>query len=85
MALSRAEFLASMYHFVGSPVESDETTLSVGAGHVLIRYTADTSRRLGGLLLLPSAVVTLSFYGTDETNRQNFLARFDRIFQRGGG
>jgi hypothetical protein len=42
-------------------------------------------RRLSGLLSLPRAQVTISFRGYGAAEEAEFLQRFDRVFQRGGG
>ncbi len=42
-------------------------------------------RRLSGLLSLPRAQVTISFRGHGAEEEADFLQRFDRVFQRGGG
>jgi hypothetical protein len=42
-------------------------------------------RRLSGLLSLPRAEVTISFRGHGAEEEADFLQRFDRVFQRGGG
>ncbi len=42
-------------------------------------------RRLGGLILLPQARVTLVLATVPESARAAFLRSFDIAFQRGGG
>ncbi|MDH3476644.1 MAG: hypothetical protein OEM59_23445 [Rhodospirillales bacterium] len=42
-------------------------------------------RRLGGLLAVPRARVTITFEGYDPAAEAEFVERFDRAFQRGGG
>ncbi len=50
-----------------------------------VSYRARSDQRLGGLLTLPQAIVTLAFVDVDERARTEFMLRFDRVFQRGGG
>lgn len=61
-------------------VEIDE-----GGAPVSITFEQQEGATLGGLLALPRAHVTLAFKSMDEEHRAQFLARFDRAFQRGGG
>jgi hypothetical protein len=54
-------------------------------GTVLLRFDALANRRLGGLLSMPQASITLDLGNLPENARDKFLKRFDIAFQRGGG
>jgi hypothetical protein len=65
--------------------EQTEVSIPAGGKSVHIRFAAQEGATLGGLLALPRARVTLIFNGMGESEREAFLVRFDRAFQRGGG
>lgn len=87
MSITRAEFAASLAAVApdacldGHGVARFET----GDGCVVIRFEELPRRRLGGLVSMPQARVTLDFSELAEPKRQAFLRRFDIAFQRGGG
>ena len=91
MSVSRAEFLASLEH-VGSVREiADGQWLyaldgaGLEQGQATITFAPAPSVRLGGLLELPRARVTIRFDGGSTQARASFLRRFEIAFQRGGG
>ena len=87
MSLSRDEFAMSMAAFLGTaaPTASDTHTVAAGGGTVVISYRALPGVRLGGLLALPRAEVSLDFAGLGAADKTAFLRRFEIAFQRGGG
>lgn len=87
MSLSRGEFEKSIAALAGGAVEIVDgvASLSEGGGSVAIAFDALPPKRLGGLLLLPQARVTLHVSGLDEPAAVAFLQRFELAFQRGGG
>ncbi len=85
MSLSRAEFERSMLVLNGSLFPASEYKLVCGGGHVTIAYHELPGVRLGTLLALPRARLTIAFDGADLSARETFLRRFDLAFQRGGG
>lgn len=88
MALGIADFHRGLKALAPelSPGGADAAvSIALDGAQVRIEYEALESARLGGLLALPRARVTLTFAGQDEPARARFLARFDRAFQRGGG
>ena len=87
MALSRSEFEASMAALCGSACEGKDGALRValGGGTVSIAHRPLAPVRLGGLLDLPRAEVTLAFEAVGEAEARAFLRRFEFAFQRGGG
>jgi hypothetical protein len=68
-------------------LEHGQVEVHIPAGRSKVQIVYETLQRatLGGLLSLPRAKVTLHLDGLDEAERQTFLARFDKAFQRGGG
>ncbi len=62
-----------------------DVRIPVGKSDVRIFYEPLEGATLGGLLALPRARVTLFLEGLDANERDIFLTRFDRAFQRGGG
>lgn len=87
MSATREEFVQSLAVLLGRTVAIDELPLRValGAGSVVIAREPLPGVRLGGLLELPRAAVTLTFDGVGDEARAAFLRRFDVAFQRGGG
>ena len=87
MALSRGEFEASLAALGGEPRRCNDGSvrLPLGGGTVAIVYRLLDPVRLGGLLELPRAEVTLVFNEVDDANARAFLRRFELAFQRGGG
>ena len=87
MALSRREFEASMAALCGAVCRGEDGHISValGGGTVAITHRSLAPVRLGGLLELPRAEVTLEFDAVAEADARAFLRRFELAFQRGGG
>jgi hypothetical protein len=86
MSLSRTEFAKSVAALApATPLAGDSLRLPLGTGHVTIAFEARPPRRLGGLLEMPQALVSLAFEGVGEEDATRFLHRFDIAFQRGGG
>jgi hypothetical protein len=87
MALSRGEFEASLAALGGEPQRCDDGSvrLPLGGGTVVIVYRPLDPVRLGGLLELPRAEVTVAFEAVAEPDARAFLRRFELAFQRGGG
>lgn len=87
MSLSLSEFQASLGKLLGTEIEAEEPSVRhpLAKGCVEIRFVPLPSLRLGGLLELPRAKVSLSFDDVEDDDRAAFLARFDLAFQRGGG
>lgn len=87
MSLSRGEFEKSIAALATGKIAIDDgvARLAEGDGRIEIAFHALPPRRLGGLLLLPQARVTLDVQGLDEAAAVAFLQRFELAFQRGGG
>ena len=87
MSLSAAEFAASIAKL------GDYRTTTAGypvfdlapAGRVTVSFEPAPPKTLGGLLVLPQAIVTLSFEDASDAACEAFVGRFDIAFQRGGG
>lgn len=88
MTLSTGEFAKSMAAFAGDDVVINDGRATVavdGAGVAVITYEPLPPRRVGGLLDLPQAKVTITLSGVAPAASDAFLKRFDIAFQRGGG
>ena len=90
MSLTFQDFLRSVAVLEGDG--PDRTTamekavrLPAGGGFVDIQFEKLEDVRLGGLLALPRARVSLRFWDVPENEIKKFVARFDMAFQRGGG
>lgn len=55
-----------------------------GDRSIRITVTPSAPRRIA-LLELPRCLVSLEFEGFTEAAQREFLARFDRVYQKGGG
>ncbi len=88
MSLDLAEFHRSL-KTLSPDVMLDEGAMDVliaaDKAEIRIVYEPLENATLGGLLFLPRAKVTLHMDGLGEAEREAFLARFDKAFQRGGG
>ena len=87
MSLTLAEFHKSIAVLAGEDRSGNGNSveLLVEDGTARINYDALPGARLGGLLELPRAKVSIAFEGLSEPQRRAFLARFDLAFRRGGG
>ena len=88
MALTLDEFHRSLKTLApGMDIQDAQTefTLPAGPSQVRIVYEALEGAKLGGLLALPRARVKLHLENLDQEQRDAFMARFDKAFQRGGG
>ena len=62
----------------------DIVLIETPAGALRIRLSPQGERRIASLRL-PVTVIEFSFPGWTQPRVDEFLARFDRCFQRGGG
>ena len=87
MSLSAAEFASSISLMgAGRNSYTGAKVFELPSGTVEISYEAIAGVRLGGLLALPRAKVSLKFsHGITPSDRAAFVRRFDIAFQRGGG
>ncbi len=87
MGLTRAEFLRSLPEAVGHPnyrIEGDRIEIADSAGPILILLVPARARRIG-MLSLPVTRVEFRFGEMPQAQRDRFMTRFERYFQRGGG
>ena len=87
MTLSREEFLRTLPAAVGRmpcTIEGDLLRLDDGKRCVTFRLSDVEPRRIGALSL-PALNVEFLFIGYTKAQRQAFMDRFERYFQRGGG
>jgi len=86
MALTPAEFAAGLSHLRGvAASESGEYVVQLPGGTATLNFEPLPDVRLGGLLALPRAKISLAFSGCSPEARAAFMRRFDLAFQRGGG
>jgi hypothetical protein len=87
MSLTVGEFRHTIVPLVGEPLVAGctEVKIAVGSGTVVVGYDPRPSVRLGGLIDMPRAIVSLTFAGVSAAERSAFLTRFDLTFRRGGG
>ncbi len=87
MGLSRQEFfrtLPTVVENLSSKIEGNRITIGWFRGSVVINLGSETDRKLGSLTV-PTMNVEFQFIGLNPSDRDGFLAHFDRYFQRGGG
>jgi hypothetical protein len=87
MGLTRNEFLRTLPEAVGHPdyrIDGDRIEIEDPAGPILIQL-GPAEERLIGMLRLPLIRVVFQFGGMHRADRERFMSRFERHFQRGGG
>ena len=87
MGLTRAEFLRSLPEALGHPhyrIDGDRIEIEDPAGPIRILLGPAEERRIG-MLRLPVIRVGFQFGEMPRTERDRFMGRFERYFQRGGG
>ena len=87
MGISHADFFRSLPAAIepGSFRLVDDTVwIETPAGELQIRLSPQGERRIAALRL-PVTVIEFSFPGWTQDRVNEFLARFDRYFRRGGG
>jgi len=87
MSLAEHEFVTGCKRLAGDgdTVTAHQANIAVGQGDVEIRYSPLPGVRLGGLLELPRANVTLHYNGVGTEEQNAFTHRFEMTFHRGGG
>lgn len=90
MSCTLAEFHTGLERLTGAAprlVHGGLYDLSVAANGqpVTCTFEPQPDAVLGGLMRLPRVKVTLQLTGLDEETRDDLVARFDQVFQRGGG
>jgi len=87
MGITPDEFLRTLPDALGHgeySIQGSEILIRDPAGQVRIILHPTRQRRLG-MLALPLTPVEFSFGGLEKTDRERFMFRFERYFQRGGG
>ena len=91
MSFTRPEFEMGLQRLAGAPpaVESQTRYVLVwgdnGQHRIAVDFDPQPDAVLGGLVKLPRVQVILHLGGLTATEREAFVTRFDRAFQRGGG
>ena len=87
MGLTLEDFLRILPAAVGHSrykVDGREVVIDHPEGRISICLQPTTRRKLGSLSL-PATPVEFRFSGLDDAARRQFVERFERHFQRGGG
>lgn len=87
MGLTLGDFVRSLPSAIEPlvyQVEGRVFTIIHPQGLVVIELSETGERRIASLSL-PVTPVDFQFNGLDEAARRQFMSRFDRYFQRGGG
>lgn len=93
MSLSREEFEVSFARVVGdvaavlagADARSSRYEVPLPSGYAVVTVEPLEPQMMGGLVALPRCQVSIDFAEAPLSERQAFLNRFDRAFQRGGG
>jgi len=91
MAITREEFETGLRRLTGSVLQATiaghYVLADIGAGRQSVRCSFERlpDAVLGGLMKLPRARIRLHLADLPREAREDFIASFDRIFQRGGG
>ena len=91
MSFSRTEFEAGLRRLAGDGLRTESATrydLPWGAEgqHLIgVDFEPQPDAVLGGLVKLPRVRVVLHLAMLSANEREEFVTRFDRTFQRGGG
>lgn len=87
MGFTRAEFmqiLPSALRNYSYQITDDLITIQVTQGLVTLELQAEKIRRIA-LLALPYLPMTIDFIDLSDSDAQQFLAKFDLYYRRGGG
>ena len=87
MGITPDEFRRTLPDAVGHEkysIQGNEILIRDPGGRVRIVLHPTGVRRLG-MLALPVTPVEFAFEGLDQSDRERFMDRFERYFQRGGG
>ena len=88
LATSRTEFfrnLAVALRGLDHKIDGDHITVGSGNKKIDLKLSPLPHRQLSPLLKLERWHLSMEFTGYSEKARDDFLARFDLAFQRGGG
>lgn len=92
MGYSRLEFFAQFElfsrHFpqnLRTKTTADKITLQSGVELKLIISLTELADRIIGSLVLPRLLVQFQFYNYSYEQQKEFIKKFDRSFQKGGG
>lgn len=87
LGLTHAEFFRSLPPAIAQrpcTIEGNRVVIEHGDGRVEIELGPRQDRRIASLRL-PYLVARFTFIGLSGSEREQFMARFERYFQRGGG
>jgi hypothetical protein len=87
LGLTHAEFYRSLPPAIAHrpfAVENHRVVIQHGHGHVVIELGPQQYRSIASLRL-PYLEARFTFAGLSRNDREQFMARFERYFRRGGG
>ncbi|MGD9294648.1 MAG: hypothetical protein PVI41_07185 [Roseobacter sp.] len=90
MSFTEAEFENGLRRFTGTPARktrdgSYDLSNAAGGAAVTCSFDPQPDAILGGLVRLPRVRVVIEMSALSKGARLEFLTRFERTFQRGGG
>ena len=88
LATSRSEFFRNLgvaLRGMDHKIDGDLITVGKGKKRIDLQLSPLPHRQLSPLLKLERWKLTLEFTGYSDTQREEFMNRFDLAFQRGGG
>lgn len=88
MGISHTDFMRTLETFLAGrshTISGRRIEIPHASHTVRISLSEQRERRLGALIRLPVTDVELTFSGYSEAEREAFMARFERVFHRGGG
>ena len=87
MTISHAEFmriLETAFKQEFKTVRTDQRVFGNAGGTINLRLSAESSKRIGSINI-PVTELSMTFSDVTEDEIKDFIKRFDRAFQRGGG
>lgn len=90
MSFTVAEFESGLRRLTGTALRKTDRghydlSDAAGGAPVTCSFDAEADAVLGGLMRLSRARVVLEMSGLPDDQRADFLLRFEKTFQRGGG
>jgi len=88
MGLTHADFFRMLAQLPGGWLQetrADGASLKFADGRIEIRLGPEQRRHLSALVRIPATEVLFRYENLSEAEQENFQARFDLTYQRGGG
>lgn len=87
MTISHKEFdriLKMAFKREFKTVRSDQSEFENSDNTINLKLSAESSKKIGSINI-PITELCITFMGVTEEQKKDFMIRFDRAFQRGGG